>query len=279
MKTIGFIDYFIDEWHANTYPDLIKHYNETHGEDFAVKYVWAEKDNENGLTTEEWCEKFGAKKCKTIGELCRKADYVIVLAPSNPEVHLRYAREVMKRGVSPYIDKTFAQDYKTAKEIFNLAEKYGVKFFTSSALRYADELDEFEGKTESALIVGGGASVEEYVIHLVEMAVKIVGVGAEKVRYEKKGRQEWMEIGYGNGKNVTLMQADWIPYSVTANKVGEESKTVTINSPFFQNLIDDILNFFLTGEISFPTEQTLEVMKIRTAIIKAKEKEGRWIKA
>ena len=211
MKTIGFIDYFIDEWHANQYPTFIKNYNEKFGEDFVVKYAWAETDNPNGLTTAEWCKKYGAKKCRSIGDLCKKADYVIVLAPSNPEKHLRYAREVFKRGVSPYIDKTFAPDLKTAKAIFALAEQYGVKFFTSSALRYADELNGFKGDAENALVIGGGASVEEYVIHLVEMAVKCVGVGAEKVKYEKKGRQEWIELAYSNGKNATLMLSDWIP--------------------------------------------------------------------
>ena len=28
---IGFIDFFIDEWHANNYPGMIDEYNKAHG--------------------------------------------------------------------------------------------------------------------------------------------------------------------------------------------------------------------------------------------------------
>jgi hypothetical protein len=31
MKTVGFIDYFLNEWHANEYPAMIKEYNEKNG--------------------------------------------------------------------------------------------------------------------------------------------------------------------------------------------------------------------------------------------------------
>lgn len=279
MKTIGFIDYFIDEWHANEYPNFIANYNSKYGEDFAVKYAWAEIDNPNGITTEEWCKKYGAEKCSTIAELCEKADYVIVLAPSNPETHLKYAEEVFKCGCSPYIDKTFAPDYKTAKKIYELSEKYGVKFFSSSALRYADEIKGFDGDADTVLTVGGGASVDEYIIHQIEMVVKCLGVGANEVRYDKKGRQEWMEIRYDNGKSASMMLVDWIPFALVVGKTGERSELINVNSAFFDNLIADIMNFFKTGDISFDKEQTLEVMKIREAVIRAKAEAGKWVKA
>ena len=141
MKTIGFIDYFLDEWHANSYPAWIKEAAEKLGSDVKLTYAWAEKNSENGLTTSEWCEKFGTEKCDTLKEICEKSDYLIVLAPSNPEKHLEYAKEVLKYGKRTYIDKTFAPDYKEAKEIFDIAEKYGTEIFSSSALRYASELN------------------------------------------------------------------------------------------------------------------------------------------
>ena len=39
---IGFIDFFIDEWHANNYPGMIDEYNKAHGTDHKVAYAWAE---------------------------------------------------------------------------------------------------------------------------------------------------------------------------------------------------------------------------------------------
>ena len=64
MKKIGFVDYYISEWHANNYPDWIK----SLGCNYEVAYVWAELDVSpvDGVTTAQWCDKFGAIPCKTI---------------------------------------------------------------------------------------------------------------------------------------------------------------------------------------------------------------------
>ena len=144
MKTIGFIDYYLSEWHANNYPNWIKSVCEKTSKDFVVKYAWAEKDISpvDGRSTDDWCNTFGVEKCDTIAEVCQKADYIIVLAPSNPEKHLAYVKEVFKYKKNTYVDKTFAPDFATAKEMFDIANENGTKFFSSSALRYADELND-----------------------------------------------------------------------------------------------------------------------------------------
>lgn len=182
MKRIGFIDYYISEWHANNYPAWIKQANEELGEDFEVKYAWAEKEVSpvDGRTTAEWCKAFGMEQCKTIEEICEKSDYLLILAPSDPETHLRYAETVLKYGKNTYIDKTFAPDYETSCKIFKIAEENGTRFFTTSALRYSDELTAYAGKCDAATVFGSGASVEEYVIHQTEMLVKLMGIGRKK---------------------------------------------------------------------------------------------------
>ena len=56
MVKIGFIDYFLDEWHANNYPKWFRAASETLGEEFVVSYAWAELDAppQGGKTTKEW---------------------------------------------------------------------------------------------------------------------------------------------------------------------------------------------------------------------------------
>ena len=44
MKKIGFVDYYISEWHANNYPEWIKRANEKLGTDYLVSYAWAEEN-------------------------------------------------------------------------------------------------------------------------------------------------------------------------------------------------------------------------------------------
>ena len=51
---LGFIDYYLDEWHANHYPTLLR---ELSGGEIEVAYAYAETDAPNGLTTDAWCQK------------------------------------------------------------------------------------------------------------------------------------------------------------------------------------------------------------------------------
>ncbi len=280
MKTIGFIDYYLSEWHANNYPAWIKKANEALGEDFVVKYAWAEKDVSpvDGKTTDAWCAENGVEKCSTIEELCEKSDYLLILAPSDPETHLGYAEKALKYGKNTYIDKTFAPDYDTAKKIFDIGKKYGTRFFSTSALRYAEELKNYEGKCDAATVIGGGASIEEYVIHQVEMLVKLMGVGARRVRLERIKDQYTLKFVYEDGRqaNMLFLETYGLPTGFIPHTPDQESVYVPISSDFFAGLITDILKFYQSGEVPFDSEETLEVMKIRQAIVRAKAREGEW---
>jgi hypothetical protein len=268
MKKIGFIDYYISEWHANNYPAWIKQCDG----DFEVSYVWAEEyvSPVDGRNTDEWCKAFGAEKCATIEELCEKSDYIVILAPSNPEKHLAYAKEALKCAKNTYIDKTFAPDLATAKEIFDIAERYGTKFFSTSALRYATELDALIG-ADGATVTGGGRSIEEYIIHQAEILVKLTDSEPVAVRVEKQGEQYLSSIKMENGKCGGLLFAEDAPFGVYTKGY------TAISSDFFRGLIADMLRFFDTGSVSFDTAQTLKVMKIREGIIRGKEALGEWI--
>ena len=275
MKTVGFIDYFLNEWHANEYPGMIRAYNEKYGKDYVFTCAWAEIDIPGGMSTDEWCKNYGVERCATIEELCQKCDYVFVLAPSNPEKHLEYAKAVFACGKSPYIDKTFAPDYATAQAIYECAKANGVSFFSSSALRYADELNAYMATANAIFTTGGGSNFDEYIIHQIEMAVKCLGVGAEQVRYTKQAQQEWVDVAYANGKSAKMVFAPGLPF-VAAVSDANGTAYLPINSAFFDSLIADIFRFFETGEVSFAGEETLEVMKIREAAIAAKECANEW---
>lgn len=279
MKTIGFVDYYLNEWHANNYPNWIREICEKEGLDFVVKYAWAEKEfsTDNSMSTDEWCKKFGVEKCDTIEELCEKSDYILILAPSNPEKHLGYAEQVLKYKKNTYIDKTFAPDYETARKIFDVAERYGTKFFSTSALRYATELEELL-ESKSIITMGGGRSLEEYIIHQIEMVIKVLDAEFIKVRVNKQGDNQYVcAVEFNNDKSATMLFSPIYPFTVCVDNKQGNAKYEVIKSDFFKNLIADILNFYRTGEVSFDTKQTLEVMKIREAVVSGVNNKGKWI--
>jgi hypothetical protein len=270
MKKIGFIDYYISEWHADNYPAWIERICAEMGVDYKVAYAWAELDISpvSGVSTDEWCEKFGAERCATIDELCEKSDVIVILSPSNPETHLRYAEEVLKHGKRTYIDKTFAPDSATAKEIFALGEKYNTTFFSTSALRYATELDSVDAP-DSILVTGGGSNLPEYFIHLGEMVVKKMGA-IKSVKATRNGSQWIISAKTASGKDATMIYGCAMPYNLYMTKDGRETWK-SVKSPFFDGLIADMLRFFETGKTSFDPVETLYVSRLRDAVLKATE--------
>ena len=269
MKNIGFIDYFISEWHANNYPAWIKEVTD----EFCVKYVWAEEyvSPNDGVNTDQWCEKYGAEKCESIAELCEKSDCIVILAPSNPEKHLEYAKEAFKCGKLIYVDKTFAPNLHEATAIYSLAEQYGVKFFSTSALRYADELEAVAG-TKNLITTGPGGSLEEYIIHQIEMAVKTIKAEPMAVKADVQGDQKIWTIAFNDGSRWTGIYSPYIPFSICGDKGYSP-----VTSSFFKKLIADMIDFFKSGEVSFDTGETLKAMRIRDGILNACSMPGDWL--
>ena len=278
MRSIGFIDFYLSEWHANNYPVWLSEINEKNGTDFEIRYAWAEQDvsPRDGVTSAQWCEKFGVELCASLEELCEKSDYLLILAPSDPEKHLQYAKVALTYGKPTYIDKTFAPDLAQAQEMFDLSAKYGAKIFSTSALRYATELAQFNAP-DGLLITGGGSNLPEYLVHLVEMAVPLLNDPMAYVKIEEVGVARQCYVETVSGKLATLTWGPSLPYTVWAAEKDQKPVYTSIKSDFFKGLMADILRFYDSGETSFDSVQTLEVMRIREALLRATECPGIWV--
>lgn len=278
MKRIGFVDYYISEWHANNYPQWIREINEQMGTEYEVAYAWALMDVSpvTGESTAEWCARMGVEQCASAAELAEKSDVMVLLAPSDPEKHLELAKLVLPYGKPTYIDKTFAPDLETAKEIFRIAEENGTPFFSTSALRYGTELARFENAKYISLS-GSGSNFAEYIIHLVEMAVVLLKQQAVKVRVEHHGSQRLCTLLLANGETCRLHFAPAAPYSVMAETEDGQPLYSQINSEFFKGLMADMIRFFESKKPPFPGEQTLEVMRLRDGLLQAEKHSGEWI--
>ena len=77
-KKIGFIDYYLDEWHANNYPAWIE---KASGGAYTVAYAYGEIDSPlGGKTTAQWCDAMHVERCESIDALIEKSDCIIVPA-------------------------------------------------------------------------------------------------------------------------------------------------------------------------------------------------------
>ena len=150
-----------------------------------------------------------------------------------------------------------------------MAEKNGTKFFSSSALRYASELDGLSATRVET--TGGGGNIAEYIIHQAEMVIKTIKAKPISAKAENLDGKYIISANFEGGKKATLVYANPLPFTVTVTKEDGGEFYSEMKSPFFKGLISDILNFYETGEKSFESDETLKVMALRDLCLDAVE--------
>jgi hypothetical protein len=273
MRKIGFIDYYLDEWHANNYPQWMR---EKGSGKFEPVYAWGERDSPAGLSSAAWCRDQGIEPCGSIEETCEKSDCLLILAPDNSEKHLEYAQKVLPWGKTVYIDKTFAPSLAEAEAIFALAEQYHTPLCSASALRFAEEIAPFHGEARSVISAGGGPSFATYAVHQMEMIVKIMGTGAERIMAVMNGANRALAIQFKDGRRALFNQAAGLPFAVSV-ETGEKTEYRPIESDFFRALIENLLAFYETGKPFVSKAETLAVISLIEAGERALAEPLRWI--
>lgn len=276
MKTVGFIDYYLDEFHANNYPEWLK--KASQGE-LEVKYAYAKMDSPlGGMTTAEWCEKHGVQQVDTIEELIEKSDCLNVLSPDNPEMHEELCGLPLKSGKRVYVDKTFAETRVSAEKIFAVAEAHGTPCFSASALRFAAEYAGISRDDVEGLVSVGPGPLNNYSIHQIEPIVALMGPGAARVRFTGTEKHPAAVIEYRDGRIAHFSHHGWdCPFAMTLDMKGEKTRRVEIVSDYFNLFMKEMADFFLGGEPKVSHKDTIAVIAVREAVIKAAQAPEKWI--
>ncbi len=278
-RKIGFIDLYIDEWHANHYPEWIR--GSKFADQFEVHMAWEQQSKPGLRPLAKWCEDFQVTPARSQEELIENCDCLIVLAPSNPEVHEKLAEQALKSGKRLYMDKPFAPDKAAAARIFEMAAKYNTPMFSSSALRFASEIAEVkktvfkDEKIEFAAATGSGSSYWEYCIHMLEMITTLLGTGATRLMQTSAGVNKHVVIEYNDGRVGTITYAPEMPYQFIAAG-SKQCRAINQCSNTFQTLIDTMLDFFSGAPVPVPHEETLEIAAMVGQSIKAQDKVNTW---
>ena len=275
MKSIGFIDYFLNEWHADNYPAWIN--AQTNGE-MQVKYAYGHIQPGSGLmTNEQWAEKNGVELCATIDEVIEKSDYIVVLSPDNPEMHVELSKKALESGKPVYVDKTFSQDKADAETIFAIAEAHNTPCFSSSALRFSQKLQATKGDDVTCIVSTAGGPIKNYIIHQIEPICVLMGTDVDKAMFT--GNMEcptWLlHFADGRTADFRLMKGE-ITFSLKINHA-ETTEQLNIDDDFFQDFIAAMLHFFRTGDIPVSHQDTVNIMAIREACLKSIDIPCEWV--
>ncbi len=281
-KKIGFIDYSIDEWHANNYPEMIR--NSSRGDEFEIHLAWEEITKPGVRNLHEWCRDFNIKAATGIKQIVEECDCIAVLAPSDPEVHERLAQMPLKSGKPVYIDKPFAPSVAAAKRMFALAAENDTPLMSSSALRFGSELQSAVNETLAgkkaifASTQGGGRSFEEYSIHQIEMLVMLLGTGAGRVMQCGSGDSQLLLIDYPDERRGAMTRIASCGFQAALEYGDGQSRNLNNMSDFFPMFIEAMLEFFATGKSCIAQEETIEIAALVETGIKALTAMDQWIK-
>ena len=276
MVKVGFIDYYLDEWHANNYPAWIA--QRLDGK-YKVCYAYGVIDSPHpgGLTNRQWAEKYGIELLDSMEAVIEKSDVLVVLGPDNPETHEMLTDLPLKSGQPTYVDKTFAVDKAAAERIFANAHAHNTSCYSTSALRFSSELGQIDKQSVDKLYTEGPGSYEIYSIHQIEPIVALMETPAEKVMFLGDDRHPAMVIAFADGRTAQMHQCPGLSFRLTAVDRENNARALTVNSDFFGNFIDNLVQFFETGEIPVPHGQTVQVIAIREAGLKAMKAPFTWV--
>jgi len=270
---IGFIDYYLDEWHANNYPAWIK---EASGGEMEVTLAYGLIDGPDGRRTNaQWCADMNIPQADSIEQVIKECDAIVVLSPDNCEMHEQLCQLPLRSKKPVYVDKTFAPDYETARRIFDIAEESGTPCYSTSALRFATEYEGIENVR--AISSWGPNDFEIYSIHQLEPIMMLMKADPKRVMYLPGEKWYSMIIEFADGRTATLtgyQQGSPFMMNIACD---DGAKLIEVKSDFFHHFIVQLVEFFRDPARIVPHEDTLRIMAVRGAGLKGIEAPGTWI--
>ncbi len=259
---IGFVDDDPDNFHANTYLRIIR--NDLKDRGFEVVGVTALRQD----AARAWAEKNNVPYYRSVDELAPHVDYFAVLAPSTPETHLGLCRAVFPHRKPTFVDKTFAPSPTVARELFRLADRYGVAVQTSSALRYTNVQDYVRqvgrDRVRHMVAWGGGRTYDEYAVHPIELVISCMG--PEVVRLMRRGTEPEVQLllDFTGDRTavINIYTRARTPYAAAVTtRQGTRYVAVDLKT-LFVRACAAMLDFFEAGKPLVDRRETMAVMEV-----------------
>lgn len=240
--------------------------------------------------TSELQTKWNVELVGSIEELCKKVDAVL-LESVDGRPHLAQVRPVLAAGKRVFIDKPLAGSYRDAREIVRLSKESGTPFFSTSSLRFVNELQELKSSEKLGTMLGAitfSPSPTEahhpdlfwYGIHGVEMLFTLMGTGCESVtRVHTAGSDvvvgRWKDGRTGTFRGIREGKADYGAIAFGSKAVIPSSIPMKVD---YRGLVVEIIRFFQTGVPPVSPEETLEMMAFMEAADLSKARSGQTVK-
>lgn len=231
---------------------------------------------------EEIKTKWGVEIVPDIPTLLSKVDAVL-LESVDGRIHLSQFREIVKGGKPVFIDKPLAGSWDDAKEIARLARQHNVKWFSSSSLRYGENLESLRRPDATGVITWGPGPIEKshhldlswYGIHAVEMLYAMMGPGCVEVTRTYTDGADVVTGRWKDGRiGVTRLGRPSSPYGAVVFAAKGAAGNLDKAYGGYAPLVRHVVKFFQTGNPPVSEAETLELFAFMEAARISREKGG-----
>jgi hypothetical protein len=231
----------------------------------------------------ELATQWGVEIVPDIATLCSKVDAVL-LESVDGRPHLAQAREIIKARKPMFIDKPLSSTLADAREIARLAREAGVKWFSTSSLRYASYVAEMRKPDVTGVISWGPGPLEEhhqldlswYAIHPIEVLFTILGPGCEEVTRTVGATMDEVTCRWKDGRIGTVRAlrpyGDFGAVAFTEKEIRQSPPKPKFS---YVPMLREVVKFFQTGVVPVPNEETLEMFAFMDAAQRSKEAGGK----
>lgn len=234
--------------------------------------------------TKQLRDEFGLEIVGSIEELCTKVDGIL-LESVDGRPHLAQAKPVIAAKKPLFIDKPMGGSLADVIEIFRLAKANDVPCWSSSSLRFGPGVLGMRDHPEVGEVLGcdvfSPCSLEEhhpdlywYGVHGVEMLFTIMGPGCESVQRLQTDGAEFVVGRWKDGRIGTYRGLKTGKRDYGAMVFGSKGIVRGGGYEGYGHLVKEIVQFFETGQVPVPAEETIEIFAFMTAADESKAQGG-----
>lgn len=229
-------------------------------------------------------KQYGVVIVNSIEDLLKKVD-VVILETNDGRLHLEQAFPVIKAGKPMFIDKPIAASLKDAISIFDASKKYNVPVFSSSSLRFMENVQDVVARGKIGKVLGADtfspAKLEKthpdlfwYGIHGVELLYTLMGTGCKSVVRAHTNSTDAVVGIWTDGRIGTFRGTRTGESGYGGTVFGEKGNTIVGPYDGYHALLLQITKFFETGITPVSSNDTLEICAFMEAAEDSKWKGG-----
>ena len=131
----------------------------------------------------------------------------------------------------------------------------------------------------AGLVSEGPGPLDNYAIHQIEPILALMGRAVKRVKFTGTQSLPAGVLEFADGRLSHFSHHGWdCPFAMTLDKTDASTQRIEIVSDYFNRFMEAMARFFLGEDPPVSHEDTIAVIAIREALLKASVQPDEWVK-